>query len=88
MAFNINAKFNWHDNTTGEDWTARNTAACDVDVQNIATHEAGHWLMLGDMYNKPAGEQTMFGISAEFDLQKRSLESGDKAGIEEIYPAG
>ena len=57
------------------------------DVQNIATHEAGHWLMLLDMYNKPANEQTMYGRSAEFDLQKRSLESGDIAGVLEIYPA-
>jgi hypothetical protein len=30
----------------------------------------------------------MFGISAEFDLEKRSLENGDIAGIVEIYPAG
>ena len=89
MAFNSNSTFAWHQNDFGEEWTEdRDPVAYDVDVQNIATHEAGHWLMLGDMYNKPAGEQTMFGISAEFDLQKRTLESGDMAGIEEIYPAG
>ena len=55
------------------------------DVQNIVTHEAGHWLMLGDMYNKPAGEQTMYGRSTTGELKKRSLESGDEAGILEIY---
>ena len=60
--------------------------AYDVDVQNIMTHEAGHWLLLEDLYNKPANDQTMYGRSAEFDLQKRSLESGDEAGIQEIYP--
>ncbi|MFC1991055.1 hypothetical protein ACFLU9_02775 [Chloroflexota bacterium] len=87
MAFSNNSEYTWHVNTTGEDWTAGSTPYYDVDVQNIATHEAGHWLMLQDMYNKPANEQTMYGISAEFELQKRSLESGDKAGIIEIYPS-
>lgn len=85
MAFSSSPEYAWHVNTTGEDWTAGNTTAYDVDVQNIATHEAGHWLMLDDMYNKPANEQTMYGISAEFELQKRSLGSGDMAGILEIY---
>jgi len=41
---------------------------------------------LGDLYNKPASTQTMYGISPEFELQKRSLESGDEAGIQAIYP--
>ncbi len=88
MAFNSSSSFAWHQNESDDDWAEGNTAAYDVDVQNIATHEAGHWLMLGDMYNKPAGEQTMFGIGHEFGLQKRTLESGDIAGIGVIYPAG
>ena len=87
MAFNSSSQYTWHQNDPGEEWTADRTPAYDVDVQNIATHEAGHWLLLGDLYNKPASEQTMFGRSAEFDLQKRTLASGDIAGIEEIYPA-
>jgi hypothetical protein len=88
MAFNNNSQFAWSQNGSGdEDWDNGDTAGkYDVDVQNIATHEAGHWLLLGDMYNKPASEQTMYGRSAEFDLQKRSLQSGDIAGIIEIYP--
>ncbi|MFC1972360.1 matrixin family metalloprotease [Chloroflexota bacterium] len=88
MAFNNNTKFAWHVNDDSDEiWDYADTDAYDVDVRNIATHEAGHWLILGDMYNKPANEQTMYGISAEFELQKRSLESGDKAGIIEIYPS-
>ena len=55
------------------------------DVQNIATHEVGHWLMLGDMYNKPAGNETMYGYGAKGELKKRSLESGDLAGVQTIY---
>jgi hypothetical protein len=90
MAFSNGTDFAWKQNSPSDEvWDFINTPGLyDVDVQNIATHEAGHWLLLEDMYNKPAGEQTMFGISAEFDLEKRSLENGDIAGIEEIYPTG
>lgn len=56
------------------------------DVQNIATHEAGHWLLLGDLYNKPTAAQTMYGYGSLGELQKRSLESGDIAGALAIYP--
>lgn len=64
----------------------QDTSAYDVDVQNIMTHEAGHWLMLDDLYFSAAGEQTMYGISSDRELKKRSLESGDIAGIGKIYP--
>jgi len=57
------------------------------DVQNIATHEAGHWLLLGDLYNKPTATQTMYGYGSKGELQKRSLESGDIAGVQTIYPS-
>jgi len=56
------------------------------DVQNIATHEAGHWLMLGDLYNRPTTAQTMYGYGSKGELQKRCLESGDIAGALAIYP--
>jgi len=56
------------------------------DVQNIATHEAGHWLMLGDLYNRPTTALTMYGYGSKGELQKRSLESGDIAGALAIYP--
>lgn len=68
-------------------WSADGTAGT-YDAQNIATHEAGHWLMLGDLYNKPAKEQTMYGYGALGETKKRDLESGDIAGILAIYPSG
>ncbi|MFC2024934.1 hypothetical protein ACFLTG_00775 [Chloroflexota bacterium] len=62
------------------------TIAYDVDVQNIMTHEAGHWLVLNDLYNNDIYlEQTMYGISSDGELKKRSLESGDIAGVRKIY---
>lgn len=62
------------------------TARYDVDVQNIMTHEAGHWLMLNDLYDTATNQQTMHGVSADRELKKRSLESGDIEGIRKIYP--
>jgi hypothetical protein len=56
-----------------------------MDLQNIATHEFGHWLILDDLYNKPASTQTMYGYSTYGETMKRSLESGDIAGLETIY---
>ena len=90
-ALNSNSSYTWWQNSVIGDpdkasWTEGQSAAYDVDVQNIMTHEAGHWLVLDDLKQKPAGNQTMYGISAELELKKRSLESGDEAGIQEIYP--
>jgi len=65
--------------------TMKGDLSC-YDVQNIATHEAGHWLMLGDLYNKPTAGQTMYGYGSLGELKKRSLESGDIAGALAIYP--
>jgi len=56
-----------------------------MDLQNIATHEFGHWLVLDDLYNKPASTQTMYGYSTYGETIKSSLESGDIAGLEAIY---
>lgn len=62
------------------------TAGYDTDVQNIMTHEAGHWLMLNDLYSTAASQQTMYGYALDRELKKRSLESGDLAGVKKIYP--
>jgi len=59
----------------------------DVDVQNIMTHEAGHWLVLNDLYDDIYLEQTMYGISSDRELKRRSLEDdGDILGLRKIYP--
>ncbi len=89
-ALNNNSQFAWtqsdvtlsNANTT----LLNNTSAYDVDVQNIMTHESGHWLMLNDLYTSAAIEQTMYGYASDRELKKRSLESGDLAGVRKIYP--
>jgi hypothetical protein len=56
------------------------------DIQNIMTHEAGHWLMLGDLYNTiKDSELTMYGYGAKGELKKDTLGYGDELGVEAVY---
>lgn len=96
-ALNSSSEFRWWQTAVMTDpdanvWpSGQESPAYDVDVQNIMTHEAGHWLVLGDLYYEMDGfggddrDQTMYGYAGEYELQKRSLESGDEAGIWAIY---
>jgi hypothetical protein len=58
-----------------------------MDLQNIATHEIGHGLGLGDLYESSCSEETMYGYSDYGDTEKRDLNTGDIAGIRELYGA-
>jgi hypothetical protein len=90
-ALNTISAYKWWQTTGVEDpdsasWpTSQTSAAYDVDVQNIMTHEAGHWLVLDDLYDEASESLTMYGYASQNELQKRSLEAGDKAGIKAIY---
>lgn len=56
------------------------------DVRNIATHEAGHTLVLDDLYGPNDTEKTMYGYAALGEVKKRTLHPDDIAGICSIYP--
>jgi len=56
-----------------------------MDLQNIATHELGHFFNLADMYDDSKDYLTMFGYSGEGDTEKRSLAAGDIAGIRKVF---
>ena len=56
-----------------------------MDVLNIATHEFGHSIGLADLYSSSYAEQTMYGYATEGETMKRTLESGDIAGLEKMY---
>lgn len=82
----MNSADPWSVNTgfTGDpDTQTGDTGA--YDVQNIMTHEAGHWLMLGDLYQWKTQKLTMYGYGALGELQKRTLGLGDELGIDRIY---
>ena len=72
---------------TGSDWTWGDADfdSTAMDVLNIATHEFGHAAGMGDLYETPASEETMFGYSQEGEIKKRDLYIGDIAGIRNLY---
>jgi len=56
-----------------------------MDIQNIMTHELGHWAGMGDLYELAANEETMYGYSTEGELKKRDLYNGDITGVTKLY---
>ncbi|HCP08851.1 MAG TPA: hypothetical protein DIT25_03585 [Candidatus Moranbacteria bacterium] len=56
-----------------------------MDFENIATHELGHSVGMGDLYTTSCSEQTMYGYANYGEINKRDLEAGDIAGIRELY---
>jgi dipeptidyl aminopeptidase/acylaminoacyl peptidase len=72
----------------GYAWSAAPSCPSDkMDVQNIATHELGHWLLLEDLYKSCNSELTMYGYASYDETKKRSLHQSDKDGICYIYPS-
>jgi len=57
------------------------------DIQNIVTHEAGHWSGLGDIYDTTYWAMTMYGYTVYGETIKISLEPGDIAGVQAVYGA-
>lgn len=58
------------------------------DMQDIETHEFGHYLVLGDLYDPSDSALTMFGFGSLGETDKRTLGQGDRLGIRAIYGAG
>jgi hypothetical protein len=54
------------------------------DLQNIATHEFGHWIGLEDLFDDNAKDLTMYGFSAGGEVKKRTLGRGDIDGRNEL----
>lgn len=66
------------------DWSATGEAG-KMDFESIATHELGHSVGLGDLYDNKCSEQTMYGYAGNGEINKRTLEAGDIAGIQVLY---
>lgn len=56
------------------------------DLQNIGTHEFGHWIGLDDLYNASTRDLTMYGYGDTQELKKDSLGRGDISGVRAIAP--
>ncbi|UCC90217.1 MAG: hypothetical protein JSW24_03495 [Dehalococcoidia bacterium] len=79
----FNANFAWGIDPDGEGTEYELTSA--MDIRNIATHEAGHTLVLSDLYQGQYAGMTMYGYSEYGEVKKISLESGDIAGLHKLY---
>lgn len=55
-----------------------------MDYQNIATHEFGHALGLGHPEDT-CTDETMYPSAGFGETKKRTLEAGDKTGINKLY---
>lgn len=66
------------------DWSSSGEAG-KMDFENIATHELGHSVGLSDLYKSGCTEETMYGYANNGETQKRTLEAGDIAGVQELY---
>lgn len=56
-----------------------------MDFESIATHELGHSVGMGDLYNTSCIEETMYGYASEGEISKRDLNLGDIVGIRSLY---
>ncbi len=74
----------------GVDYKWSTTGATDaMDVQNIATHEIGHFSGLADLYSYFSdSEKTLYGYASNGETKKRTFDQDDEDGIRHIYPAG
>ena len=56
-----------------------------MDLQNLVTHEAGHAAGLDHPKDKGCAETTMYRFAREGETKKRTLHTGDIAGITKLY---
>lgn len=79
----FNSRYPWYVFTATSDCISSPVA---YDIQDIATHEFGHWIGLDDLYSGDDKDLTMYGYGAGGELKKRTLERGDIAGATQVAP--
>lgn len=73
----------WGDADPNNDQAVDNSNV--MDLQNIATHEFGHAIGLGDVYSTVCSQVTMYGYSNYGEIIKRTLEAADITGLRTLY---
>lgn len=66
------------------DWSLSGEAG-KMDFENLAVHELGHSFGMNDLYTLSCSEETMFGYASTGETKKRTLNSGDIQGINNLY---
>ena len=66
------------------DWSLSGESG-KMDFENIATHELGHSVGMGDLYTSDCAEVTMYGYATDGETKKSSLEAGDIVGVAKLY---
>jgi hypothetical protein len=56
-----------------------------MDVQNIVTHEFGHWAGSGGLYDNVDYWLTRYGRAGYGETYKQTLGWGDILGLEAVY---
>ncbi|HEX76859.1 MAG TPA: matrixin family metalloprotease [Dehalococcoidia bacterium] len=78
----------WHEWGIDPDGEGTEYTIDAFDIQNVATHEAGHPVGLDDLEEEQNSEQTMYGSTTEGETKKISLHpDGDIIGAQELYGA-
>ncbi len=62
-----------------------NSGGSTFDIQDIGTHEFGHWTGLNDIYASKCTPMTMYGYAWYGETYKRTLEPGDITGVHVAY---
>ncbi len=58
----------------------------EYDVENLMTHEVGHYFVLWDLWDPDNSAKTMYNEVEDYQISRRSLHTGDRAGARYVYP--
>jgi hypothetical protein len=79
----FNSKFKWAVDPDGEGPQKPDAKGKWFDIQNVATHEAGHFVGLDDQ--SQWDDETMYFSVSPRETKKWSLEPGDIAGAQALF---
>jgi hypothetical protein len=83
----MNPNISWDTNNTPDPNNPdSNGSTTTYNVQNVVTHEFGHWLFLADIYSPSCDLVTMYYATDHGELTKITLDIPDESAINWQYP--